>query len=196
MRVVHIGVSTLDKRVSEVTSTGASDFTVVEFEEHSRQLEAAEQQTIQQLERQATLLPQGGPGPKGNHCIHISEHAPPPLSPLLFCHQTLGKALNLQFGIWNSSLNSRRLSCPLHLAANGLRYDSQVLLRSLCSRLLGLQLTERRTATSQFFRSRSSCVMDRESVSLHESPSLHVDCKGLALSQATSIPQCVYSPHS
>ena len=38
IRVVHVGETTLDKRVSESSKPAASDLTALEFEEHSKQV--------------------------------------------------------------------------------------------------------------------------------------------------------------
>lgn len=71
IRIVHIGESTLEKRVSEFAGTDASALTAVEFEEHSKELERDEQLRLENIGTAAALA---GPLPTPEHgCEHIGK---------------------------------------------------------------------------------------------------------------------------
>ena len=72
IRIVHIGESTLEKRVNEFAGTNASDFTAIEFEEHSKEFDKKEQFQLEQMESVAMLE-----GPKSTPeqgCEHLCEY--------------------------------------------------------------------------------------------------------------------------
>ena len=70
IRVVHVGESTLDKRVAEFADTAAGALTVVEFEDRSRQIEDEEQLQIDAMEPLPALPAPDGPVTHG--CEHLS----------------------------------------------------------------------------------------------------------------------------
>ena len=72
IRIVHIGDSTLEKRVSEFAGTDASALTAIEFEEHSKELERDEQLRLDTISTAAALA---GPLPLPEHgCEHLGEY--------------------------------------------------------------------------------------------------------------------------
>lgn len=72
IRVVHVGETTLSKRVSEFTNTGEASLTAIEFKDHIRKDEDEETRQIEALDSLAGLsAPDGGPVSHG--CQHISK---------------------------------------------------------------------------------------------------------------------------
>lgn len=69
--MVHVGEVTLDKRVSEFTTTDEAALTATEFKEHSKKEEEEEALRLQALEPLAALPAPDGPITHG--CQHISE---------------------------------------------------------------------------------------------------------------------------
>ena len=71
IRVVHVGETTLDKRVSEFNTTDEASLTAAEFRDHIRKEEEEEALRLQALDHLAAL-----PAPEGsaNHgCSHVSK---------------------------------------------------------------------------------------------------------------------------